>query len=234
MTFQINPGNPEVISNLKNHVATHSAVLLKRRWLSDKTFEIMTSSPPGFKFEPGQRVSLSLGGHTRDYSIVSTPEEAELIFCIRSVAGGKLSTLLGVANIGTPLSIMGPHGYFIFKRSSRPAVFVATGTGIAPFCSMARSGVSDFTLLHGVHLLEDLYYADQFQQSARTYIPCLTKADQLPQNAFKGKVTEYLEHHWPSGVYDFYLCGRHEMIRDATLIIDERFPDSLVYTEMFY
>lgn len=234
MVLQINPGNPEVISNLKTHVATHSAVLLKRHWISAKTYEIIISKPPGFEFEPGQRISLSLGGHARDYSIASAANEPELIFCIRSVAGGKLSTLLSVADIGTPLSVNGPHGYFSFKSSSRPAVFVATGTGIAPFCSMSRSGISDFTLLHGVHLTEDLYYANQFQQNARTYVPCLTETAQLPQNAFKGKVTEYLEQHLASGAYDFYLCGRHEMIRDATLIIDERFPDSLVYTEMFY
>ena len=219
---------------MKNRVSTHSTALLKRRWLSDKTFEIAIGNPPGFHFEPGQRISLSLGGHTRDYSIVSAPQEARLIFCIRSVAGGKLSSLLSVAEMGTPLSVYGPHGYFTFRPSPRPAVFVATGTGIAPFCSMARSGISDFTLLHGVHLLQDLYYANQFRQSARTYVPCLTETDQLPQNAFKGKVTEYLESHLPSCTYDFYLCGRHEMIRDATLLIDECFPDSLVFTEMFY
>lgn len=220
--------------HLKNLASTHSAVLLKRRWLSHKTFEITISKPPEFEFESGQRISLSLGGHTRDYSIVSARQEAELTFCIRSVAGGKLSTLLSVADMGIPLSVYGPHGYFTFRTSPRPAVFVATGTGIAPFCSMARSGIAEFTLLHGVHLVQDLYYANQFQQIARTYIPCLTEADQLPEIAFKGKVTEYLERRLPSGAYDFYLCGRHEMIRDATLLIDERFPDSLVYTEMFF
>ena len=234
MASPINPGNPEGTSNLKTLASTHSAVLLKRRWLSDKTFEIAISSPPGFEFEAGQRISLSLGGHTRDYSIVSATQETELTFCIRSVAGGKLSTLLSIADMGIPLSVYGPHGYFTFKPSSRPAVFVATGTGIAPFCSMARSGISDFMLLHGVHLPHDLYYANQFQQSARIYIPCLTEADPLPENAFNGKVTEYLQHHLPSGSYDFYLCGRHEMVRDATLLIDERFTESLVYTEMFY
>jgi ferredoxin-NADP reductase len=111
---------------------------------------------------------------------------------------------------------------------------MATGTGIAPFCSMARAGISDFTLLHGVGKPEDLYYAKLFKQSAHKYVPCLTEAKKLPSNDFQGKVTDYLERNLPSGAYDFYLCGRREMIRDATLLIDERFPDSLVYTEMFF
>jgi len=33
---------------------------------------------------------------------------------------------------------------------------------------------------------------------------------------------------------DFYLCGRQDMIRDVTLLIDEEFQGSLVYSEVFY
>jgi benzoate/toluate 1,2-dioxygenase reductase subunit len=219
---------------LNNHLSTYAVTLLKRRWLSDKSFEIILGAPPKFKFKPGQRVRLSFGELERDYSIVSAPQESELTLCIRMVAGGKLSVLLSVADIGTSLSVNGPHGYFTYKPSPRPAVFVATGTGIAPFCSMARSGISGFTLLHGVGLPDDLYYASHIRQSARKYIPCLTEEKKLPANAFGGRVTEYLEQHLAVGTYDFYLCGRSEMIRDVTLLIDERFPGSLVYAEQFY
>ena len=194
----------------------------------------MLSFPSRFQFEPGQRILLRLGEHERDYSIVSSPRESDLTLCIRMVAGGKLSVLLSVAEVGTSLSINGPQGYFTYKPSPRPAVFVATGTGIAPFCSMARSGITGFTLLHGVGLPDDLYYASEFQQSARQYVPCLTEAEKLPPKTFKGQVTEYLVRHLTPGAYDFYLCGRREMIRDVTLLIDERFPESLVYTEQFY
>jgi len=220
---------------LKTSVSTFSAALLKRQWLSDKSFEIILSVPQRFEFHPGQRVRLSLGELERDYSIVSAPGEPQLALCIRSVAGGKLSTLLSVAETGTSVAVSGPYGYFTYKPSPRPAVFVATGTGIAPFCSMARSGVSGFTLLHGVSLHQDLYYASQLRQSARRYIPCLTEEkNKLSPDAFQGNVTEYLQQHLTPGDYDFYLSGRSEMIRDVTLLIDTRFPESLVYTEQYY
>ena len=219
---------------MKTRVQTYTATLLKRKWLSKKTFEIFLSLPAAFTFEPGQRISLSLDGHERDYSIVSTPEESELTLCIRKVAGGKLSALFSVADVGMSLSVNGPYGYFTYKPSPRPAVFVATGTGIAPFCSMARSGISGFTILHGVRLPADLYYASQFRHSARKYIPCLSDTKKLPANAFQGKVTQYLEQHLTPGAYDFYLCGRSEMIRDVTHLIDKRYPESLIYTELFY
>lgn len=218
----------------KTRVSTYAAVLLKRQWLSDKSFEIILRLPPRFEFQPGQRICLILGQHERDYSIVSAPKEPEIALCIRCVAGGKLSALLSVADIGTSISVHGPHGYFTYKPSPRPAVFIATGTGIAPFCSMARSGICGFTLLHGVSLTDDLYYLALFQRAAKKYVPCLTQARKLPANAFAGNVVQYLQRQLEPQAYDFYLCGRMEMIRDATLLIDERFPESLVYTELFY
>jgi hypothetical protein len=36
------------------------------------------------------------------------------------------------------------------------------------------------------------------------------------------------------GRYDFYLCGRQDMIRDAIHIVDDRFGDSRIFTEAFY
>jgi len=55
-----------------------------------------------------------------------------------------------------------------------------------------------------------------------------------PAGSFAGRVTDYLETELPPLPYDFYLCGRSDMIRDATLLVDERFSDSYVYTEIFY
>lgn len=212
----------------------HRVVLRERRWLSDKSFEIILSLPPQFEFQPGQRISLRSGELERDYSVVSAPGESVLTLCIRRVAGGRVSTLLSVVNIGSSLLINGPYGYFTYKPSPRPAVFIATGTGIAPFCSMARSGISGFTLLHGVSLTDDLYYSSLFQQAAKKYVACLKHSRKIPANAFGGSVVAYLQKHLEPQAYDFYLCGRREMIRDVTLLIDERFPESLVYTELFY
>lgn len=219
---------------MKTRVQTYNVELLERKWLSKKTFEIILSLPPAFAFKPGQRISLSLEDQERDYSIVSAPKESELALCIRNVTGGKLSPLLSTTDIGTSLLMSGPFGYFTYKASHRPAVFVATGTGIAPFCSMARSGIRGFTILHGVRLPVDLHYASQIRQGAQKYVPCLSDAKKITGNAFQGKVNKYLEQHLTPGAYDFYLCGRREMIRDVTLLIDSRFPGSLVYTELFY
>ncbi|MDB4443970.1 hypothetical protein N9174_01345 [bacterium] len=92
-------------------------------------------------------------------------------------------------------------------------------------------------LLHGVRTPSELYYESLFRTAAKGYVPCLTsvaKDAPVPESAFYGRVTQYLQKHLPSGAYDFYLCGRQDMIRDVTFLVDERFPWSFIYTEIFY
>ena len=208
--------------------------MLERKWISDKTFEIKFTRPSTFQFEPGQRVRLIHKSVERDYSLISAPGDSSLALCIRHIAGGAYSSILVDARIGERLSFSGPHGYFLFYPSKRPAVLIATGTGIAPFCAMARSDIKGFTLLHGIRSPGEGYYAALFQARAKLYITCLSAETQLPPGSFRGRVTDYLKNELPIKTYDFYLCGRSEMIRDAIAIIDDRFKGSLVHTEIFY
>jgi len=211
----------------------YTADIIAHRWLSKKTFEIKLNRPEAFNFNPGQRISLKHETVERDYSLASSPDEPHLTLCIRHVAGGLLSQLLGDAKTGSRISFYGPHGYFTFKPSERPAVLVASGTGIAPFRSMVRSGITPEFILHGVETSADLYYTDELQPAAVSYVPCLSQSSKS-QTYFNGRVTDYLQRHLPPKNYDFYLCGAREMIRDVTLLVDEVFEDSLVYTEAFY
>lgn len=213
-----------------------TAELIARRALSRRTFEVGFRRPAGFSFDPGQHVRFRSRQLEREYSMVSGPEDKELRFCVRDVGTGQFSHTLVTAPPGEPFSFTGPHGYFRFRPSERMPLFVATGTGIAPFVSMVRSGVTGFVLLHGVRTAAECYYADLMEPAADRYIPCLTAPEPgtEPADIFRGRVTDYLDRHLPVERYDAYLCGRREMIRDVTLLLDERFPDSRVFTEIFF
>jgi len=205
--------------------------------LSANTFELRLARPEGFAFRAGQHIRLQWKGLERDYSLTSAPEDAPLAILIRHVPEGALTPFLASLEPGAEIAFSGPRGHFAFRPSDRPAVFVATGTGIAPFAAMVRSGVRDFLLLHGVRVEEDLYYEDLFRAAAGEVVPCLTgpgSGQSLRPGAFPGRVTAYLGANLPQGAYDFYLCGRAEMIRDVTLLVDEAFPGSRVYAEIFF
>ena len=208
--------------------------MIDRRWLSERTFEIKFSKPASYQIDSGQRIQIYYQTMHRDYTPVSAPGDPEITLCIRKVDTGKFTPVLNAAKIGTRFDISEPGGYFTFKPSSRPPVFIATGTGIAPFCSMIRSGVTGFTVLHGVDSPQDLYYQSKLESAADLYIPCISKKYQSSTEYFRGRVTDYLQKHLPPAAYDFYLCGRREMIRDITWLVDERFPGSLLYSEQFY
>ncbi|MGD8297523.1 MAG: FAD-binding oxidoreductase, partial [Desulfobacterales bacterium] len=156
---------------MKTIVDNYSSELIERRWLSDRSFEITLEKPTTFEYLAGQWIRLTSDAVERDYTLVTAPNDPNLALCIRYIEGGSLVPTLSHVPIGTRFDFKGPQGYFTFKPSHRPAVFVATGTGVAPFVSMARSGVSGFTLLHGVRTAADLYYASVLKSTAKHYIP---------------------------------------------------------------
>ena len=221
----------------KKKVGIYETRILDRLWLTKNTFEVKLTRPLGFTFTPGQRIRLRHGDIERDYSLISAPDDPQINLCVRLAAGGKISPFLATAESGTKTLISGPHGYFIFQPSNAQAVFVATGTGIAPFVAMARSGITGFYLMHGVGRRVELYYEALFKESTRKYIPCLSREgtkSARPAHYYNGRVSAYLESRFPAGMYDFYLCGRREMIRDVTLLVDQLFPGSRIFTESFY
>jgi benzoate/toluate 1,2-dioxygenase reductase subunit len=214
--------------------ATYTAALLERKKLCQGTFELHLHRPGGFGFLPGQRILVFSGGEQRDYSLAGSPEEGDLTLCVRQVGGGRVSPVLCSAVVGDRIRFSGPHGYFLFRPSERPAVFVATGTGAAPFASMAKSAVGQFTMIHGVRRVDELYYAGLFRKRAASYVPCLSEPFPPAKGLFAGRVTDYLASRLTAGGYDFYLCGRGEMIRDVTWLVDERFAGSFIYMERFF
>jgi ferredoxin-NADP reductase len=204
--------------------------------LSANVFEISLERPPAFQFQPGQRAIFHCLGLERDYSMVSAPSEDRLVFCIRRVEGGAVTPWLTGRRSGDVLDISGPYGRFTFRPTKRPVVFVATGVGVAPFVGMARAGAAGFTLLHGVPDPAELYYRQELEAKATLYVPCLSQPanSPLPESYFAGRVTAWLTDRLPAGEYDFYAGGRKDMIGEAALIVDERFPGSKFFSEVFY
>ena len=214
--------------------AGFSTPLIHRQWLTDTVVELHFSRPDGFRFEPGQRLRICHDALERDYSLASAPGDPELRLLVRVFPEGRGSTYLSRVESGQPISFYGPRGYFVYRESPRTAVFVATGTGVAPFLSMCRTGVSGFICLHGAKDRAGLLHAAVLEKQATRYVPCLSSSADSSSSDFAGRVTDYLGGSLAPGDYDFYLCGHQEMIRDAFQIIDERFEQAHVHSEVFY
>jgi benzoate/toluate 1,2-dioxygenase reductase component len=207
--------------------------VLGKRWLTEHVFELSLERPEGFSFIPGQKVRLSLHGITREYTLINPSDAVELTFCIRYVADGRLSPLLVKAGAGELVTLSAATGFFIYQSLGRRSVFVATGTGIAPFLAFIRDGARDFYCLQGASSESELLYRDEIKTATRQYIPCLSVLEGNGQ-FWRGRVTAYLEKSLKKENFDFYLCGKGEMVRDAIRIIDLKFPGSRVFMETFF
>ena len=102
--------------------------------------EIAVDQPVSFL--PGQYVRLRPEGESewRSYSMANGSGESRLVFFVRIVPGGMFSTWLSsVAEPGCSLEVSAPRGSFFLRADDRPRLFVAGGTGLAPFLAMLRA-----------------------------------------------------------------------------------------------
>jgi len=216
---------------------TYTVTLMERKWLSSSAFEVALDYPESFQFRAGQNIRFIHQGRHRHYCPVSAPDENPLVLCVSYLENGWFSNILAESRIGSEFIVSGPHGYFMFSPSSRQPVFIATCTGIAPFVSMVRDGVRDFILFHGVRHEKDLFYRELLLEASERYVPRIWGVDRLQPSArrlFQDAMEKTLPAGQDNATFDFYLCGWEKMIKDVMDMIDERYPGSLVYNEIFY
>jgi ferredoxin-NADP reductase len=216
-------------------MAPLTLAVIDKIWLTTLTLELRFKRPNDFSFLPGQKIRFIEPTFSRDYTLINGPIDEALAICVRLVPGGRFSPRLAAAAAEEVFRVEGPIGYFTMQPSRRPVVWVATGTGIAPFVAFARAGNRAHLLLHGVRQAVDLYYRDLFTGRVDEYRACISgQGEQLDSECFCGRVTDYLEQKLSASEYDFYLCGRSEMIAEAMGTIDRRFGNSSVFIETFY
>jgi len=181
-----------------------------------------------FEFAPGQFLSLTeeLGGKqiTRAYSIASPPGDNRFELSLNRVREGRFSPHLFSLRSGDAVRFKGPYGAFTLRNPVRDSVFVAHGTGVAPFRSMLLARLPEdpvhrFTLLLGCRHEESLLYREEFEELARThpnfrFLPTLSRPSER-WTGWRGRVQAHLkEALGPERDADIYICGLNEMVRD--------------------
>jgi CDP-4-dehydro-6-deoxyglucose reductase len=125
----------------------HQAILLEAREIAPdiRHFVFAVDGVDRFPFLPGQFVSFTeqFQGKpiTRAYSIASTPDGNRFELCLNLVKDGRFSPHLFQLKPGERVPMKGPVGSFTLRDPQRDALFVATGTGIAPMRGMLRQAL---------------------------------------------------------------------------------------------
>src|ERR1700721_1235273 len=177
-------------------------------------------------FKPGQFVSFNeiLKGKkiTRPYSIVSLPDGNRFELCLNLVHGVFFTPARFEMKAGVSIETSAPLGFFVVRDPAKEAVFIATGTGIAPFRAMAPDYLSaphsaQLTLLFGVRHEHTIYYRDDFAALASQYPnfrfwPTLSR----PESSWTGR-TGHVQTHLLEAIgdrrdLDVYICGLKAMV----------------------
>lgn len=211
--------------------------------------ELTLCEPDEIVFKAGQFISFDVPkeGHpvTRPYSIASPPSisnRVRLLFNL--VSGGPGSSYLYGLRQGDPVTFKGPAGSFYLREDpTKRIVFVATGTGIAPFRSMLltqleRNNAQSVTLLWGLRHEHDVYYQDEFRALTASH-PQFSFVMTLSRPGptwpgIKGRVSDLI-HERVTSVQDVavYLCGNGDMIKEVTATIQAK-GLCPIYREKYY
>jgi len=207
-----------------------------------------------FSFAPGQYVTfyLSRAGNsiTRSYSFFSPAGKVgQFDLLIKQVPGGYGSTFLCdlVPESHPTLKGLAPLGHFLLRPpGDRTVVFLATGTGLAPFIPMLNDLRTHFPqtpawLIFGERYREDLFYFDEVRALERAwpafhFLPILSHppADRSWLGG-EGHVEEALRQQFPDlSKSDVYLCGVPEMVNETQeLTLRLNCPKDHVFVERY-
>jgi ferredoxin-NADP reductase len=211
---------------------------------STRRYWIEVPELSSFDFTPGQFVTLDLPIHEkparrwRSYSIASWPDGTNVFeLVIVLLEGGAGTTyLFNEVKEGSELMFRGAQGVFTLPQPiDRDLFFICTGTGIAPFRSMAHYILDhniphrNIYLIFGCRKMSDALYMQELQEISEKvtsfqYLPTFSREE--PENYNHLIRTGYVH-----SVYEeiikgnkngetmqpasFYLCGWKNMIDEA-------------------
>lgn len=237
------------------HPGPHHAsrVLWVRHW-TDQLFSFALERPESFRFRSGEFVMIGLPGDDgtkpvlRAYSIASPAWADELEFFSIKVPGGPLTSRLQHIQPGDTV-LMGrkPTGTLVLDalRPGRRLFLIGTGTGLAPWLSVARDPevydrFETIVVAHSVRRTTDLAYrhllahgifddplVGEVSVGRLTYYPTVTREPFARQ----GRITERIESGdffrdlglppaFDPGEDRLMLCGSMAMIRDVAAILE--------------
>jgi len=216
-----------------------SRVIENRRW-TDALFSLRVEGPQ-LGFEAGQFVRIALDERiARPFSFVNPPDDPVLEFYGIVVPEGPLSPKLMQLRAGERLLVApNPAGFLVLSEvpDADTLWLVSTGTGIAPFLSILRTGTPwrrfrNVVLVHAVRHARELVYQDMIRKIVKE--KSLRYLTFVSREAAPGSLTGRIPAAMRDGRLEtaaelaldqhshVMLCGNPDMLKDASGALAER------------
>ncbi len=232
--------------------------VLTRTELTHDVFELKLKRPDGdgyeMNFRAGQYISIVIpgagpGGRNlrRAYSIASAPQWNEVELCVKLVDGGPGTSYLNSLKAEHEFQGQAPFGDFCLEHDQKlPAMFIGTGTGLAPLRSMVLcdewQSKAPVSFLLGVRSEKDIIYPELFtaerpaQLQGHDHVKIALSRPEGPWDGFKGRVTDYIRAmDWDFVHSHYYLCGSGAMIAEVKEFLAVKGVDKeQIHTEKYF
>ena len=208
--------------------------VISNQLLSEDTHYIKIEK--SFDFKAGQVVAIAL--HAEDeprlYSIASGTTKPYLGILFDIKHDGELTPPLSQVKTDDTIFISEPFGKFLCL--DKPATWIATGTGIAPFISLCESSLSDnIKLLHGARTLDKFFFQETLEQKlGKSYLRfCTTESN---DKTYRGRLTNYLQEQTELPTNNkYYLCGSSQMVIEVReILITKGVPFDNIIAEIYF
>jgi CDP-4-dehydro-6-deoxyglucose reductase len=202
------------------------------------------------QFLAGQYIEFLLkDGKRRSYSMANAPHDDQFVqLHIRHMPGGHFTDhVFGKMKERDILRFEGPLGsFFLREESSKPIIFVASGTGFAPIKAVIEHAIyremkRPMTLYWGGRRPKDIYMMDLCRRWAETvpgftFVPVVS--DALPEDNWTGRIgfvhRAAAEDFPDMSGHQVYSCGapivvdsaRRDFVSQCALPEDEFYADS--------
>jgi len=241
---------PEALFNIRKFVTTVERI-------RDLTYDIKevylrlsdeAVAAGGISFAPGQYAQLVVppygevkGSTQRAYSMSSSPQDKNHIeLLVRLVPGGIATTWVHkFLKEGQQVEVIGPFGEFGIRETDAVMLFVAGGSGMAPFKSVLNHMAETRTWTNreiwyffGARSKRDMFYLDEMATLAEKFsnfhfVPALSEPK--PEDEWKGPtglitnvLDAYIKETIPKeGVQEGYLCGSPGMIDACIKVMND-------------
>lgn len=212
--------------------------IINKKLLSSSTLKLDISRE-NIQFKPGSCVSFKYQDVYRPYSIASSINDDYLRFYIRLFDNGTMSSYLNKLSNGDEIESNEIFSYFAPGQTNSKYVYIATGTGIAPFLSALKSYQhKPEIILYSARTKDDLIEYEYLSQNFNTILTTTRKHE---NNINYGRLTEYIKYipiipnmELSLGI-TYYLCGINTMIDDVSCYLtDNGIHYKNIIQEQFY
>lgn len=223
----------------------YAVTIKEKTTLYPSTIHLKVTSETPIPFRPGQYASFLMGNFRRPFSFASLPTEEHMEFIIGYGEPGVTKPFIEPLKVGDSFKLLAPYGQFVLdEQDTRPLLFIAGGTGIAPIHGHLRQAFKQrlpqpIVLYFASYDEQRLYYRQEFEAFAHTHAnfsfrPVLSQPDTTWLGK-KGLVTTTIPLAIPTlPDYTCYVCGSPGFVMAVlTMLQENNMPKEHIHSERF-